>query len=279
MPKKVLPSERGAELREGLSKAELEELAAGDRVAHAFALFDLDRFPEKIRFVSLRRQGRPFAYLLIWYGDPSSPVVHWMGTSGSELLGKGLPKPPFVALVPPELGASVAWPVPVTRTPIEFWVCRHGRAARPERPQEARTATLARRLGPGDIGTLQRFSELHADTPFLTALSGLDLSRVRLWGALSESGGQRRLLSTARCIVEIPGVWVIGGVYTEPESRGRGLARAVMRAVVEDAHRAGADCALYVRADNRAAISAYAAVGFQKASVREWVDAGGGPPP
>jgi predicted GNAT family acetyltransferase len=55
----------------------------------------------------------------------------------------------------------------------------------------------------------------------------------------------------------------IGGVFTHPEYRGRGLARGVTGAVARDLVDAGVQLlALNVKQDNVPAIAAYRALGF-----------------
>ena len=278
----VVPTVRGPppkfELREGLGPEELSVLARDAPLDHAFALYDMERFSERVRFVTVREGGRPVSYLLIWYGDPSKPVVHWVGEAGWEALEKGLPVPPFVAIVPTKVAKRVAWPSPSTSHTIELWV-RRRHVAQPALPGHPGGTPRVRRLGPEDREALQRFAERHQDEPDLRALGGTDPGRARVYGALSANPEGEQLLALARSTVELPQVWFVGGVYTEPSHRGTGLGREVTWAVARAAHEAGADCALYVRSDNPAAIAAYTALGFQRVSLRTWVDAGAGPSP
>jgi uncharacterized protein len=63
----------------------------------------------------------------------------------------------------------------------------------------------------------------------------------------------------------LPEAVQIGGVWTPPEFRGRGYARAVVAASLLDARADGAGRAiLFTGDDNPAAISAYRALGFQR---------------
>src|ERR1700674_4517704 len=94
-------------LVEGIDREWLEAAARSDPIAHAWAVYDLDYSSERVRFVSLRQEGTPPAYPLIWYG-PDVPVVHWVGTPpGWSHLFAALPSRPMVAIVPP----SVAGPL------------------------------------------------------------------------------------------------------------------------------------------------------------------------
>lgn len=266
------------ELHEGIDPQELRSLAAPDPLPHAFALYDLDHYPDRIRFVSVREGGRLLAYLLIWYGEPGNPVVHWVGRAHPHLLVRGLPAPPFVALVPPEVAATVGAAVSA-RGKHGVLVMRRRLAAGPAPDPTVREGDLvARRLTPEDRPAVERFAEEHDEDAFLRSFRDVDLQRRRMYGAVSEDDPPR-LLSCARTSVELPALWVIGGVYTEPRARGRGLAQAVVGALVAEAATAGADAALYVREDNGAALRTYRSLAFRDEFRTVWIDAGGGAPP
>ncbi len=54
----------------------------------------------------------------------------------------------------------------------------------------------------------------------------------------------------------------IGGVFTLPEYRGRGIARALMYRLVEEIENSGRSAVLFVRTDNRSAIQLYRRLNF-----------------
>jgi predicted GNAT family acetyltransferase len=54
----------------------------------------------------------------------------------------------------------------------------------------------------------------------------------------------------------------IGGVYTAPEHRGHGVARALMHRLIEEIMVSGQSSVLFVRADNRSAIQLYRRLNF-----------------
>ena len=63
-----------------------------------------------------------------------------------------------------------------------------------------------------------------------------------------------------------PQAWLVEGVYTLPEARGRGFARAAMAAVAEAAATQSKLACLYVHLSNVPAINVYRRVGFQDVS-------------
>jgi uncharacterized protein len=54
----------------------------------------------------------------------------------------------------------------------------------------------------------------------------------------------------------------IGGVYTSPEYRNRGIGTTLMRTLMEEIEQAGKQCTLFVKRHNAPAISMYSKLGF-----------------
>ncbi len=80
-----------------------------------------------------------------------------------------------------------------------------------------------------------------------------------------------KLVSIAMTYLRLPEVWIVGGVYTRPEHRGRGYAKAVTSAVTRDAVVSGAIAMLHVREDNKPAIRVYRKLGYREAGKRFWL--------
>jgi GNAT superfamily N-acetyltransferase len=58
-------------------------------------------------------------------------------------------------------------------------------------------------------------------------------------------------------------VWQIGGVYTRPEERGKGIATVLMQAVIDHALKNGKTTCLFVKKANKAAIALYQKLGYE----------------
>ena len=253
-----------AAITAGIDGEWLRRMAEGDPVRHAWALWDLERFPDRVEFATLREDGDPTAYLLIWRGAPRVAVVHWVGESRDpQLLLAALPPRPLIAVVPEALGPAVVQ----RRGPAKLsavLLMRHERGF----PVPAARDGVARRLGPADTDALRAFGRAYPD--LLTApYASLDPGRERLFGAFHEG----RLAAVARAQVTLPAVWVIGGVYTAPGRRGLGLGFEVTRATVLAALSAGAIPALYVKEENVPAVRIYERLGFRLLERRAWIDA------
>jgi len=260
-------SHRDVTLRPTIDRPWLERAAAGDPVAHAFALWDLDRFPDRVRFVSVLRGEETTGYLLVWLGRPGV-VVHWFGGSEeADALAESLPPRPVVVVAPEELrdvverarGPARSYPVLVLSAP-------------PTRAPAAEPSSGAsRRLAPDDRSALLEL--ISGATDLVTSgYPAVDLGREVVWGVFDEG----RLAGVARATVTLPSVWILSGVFVHPSRRGRGLGHRLVRAVLADAGRAGVTVGLYVREDRPAAPAIYERAGFRLHGRRTWMDAGVG---
>ncbi|MEM2795591.1 MAG: GNAT family N-acetyltransferase, partial [Thermofilaceae archaeon] len=81
------------------------------------------------------------------------------------------------------------------------------------------------------------------------------------------------LASIASRYLTLRDVHIIGDVYTKPEYRGRGYAKAVTSEVTREAVSSGATALLHVEKNNEAAIKVYKSLGFKIISERPWINA------
>lgn len=236
-----------------------------DPVVHAFAVWDLLHAPDRVRFVSFRKGDATTGYLLIWQGNTSYPVVHWVDAPrASDELAEALPERPLVAVVPPHARAAVeAHRGPVRSYPVELLI--HPRST----PVSTEPSRTSRRLTPADANRLRDFVRTPNDL-LLSTYPAMDLATTHVVGSFE--GGD--LVAVGRAAVELPAVWILSGIYTHPDHRGRGHGTAVTAALTGAAHAEGAAGALYVRTDNAPARRAYATVGYRFHSERYWLDAG-----
>lgn len=251
----------GETLIEGIDRAWLEAEARRDPVSHAWAMWDIDHEAGRYRFVSLLRGGRTVGYLLNWYAG-GVPRAHWISTDPTDgLLALGLPLPPVIAIVPDRVADAVRGRFRTTQSlALDVLVCT-GRTLTPPDPR-------VRRLHAGDAPAL---AEMAARNPELEreGYLPLDLERLPVWGAFEAD----RLVAIARIAVQLPAIWIVTGVFTEPPFRGRGLGREVTAMATEAALAAGARAMLYVRADNAAAQTIYREIGYERVDRRTWIDA------
>ena len=249
------------ELRPTIDRRWLQRAAEAEPLTHAYALWDLDRTPEAIRFVSAVRGEETVGYLLIWLGLKDRPIVHWFGEGPAALaLLEGFPSPPFQAVVPPSVEPQLRSRYPEARSSALLLMEREPRGPG---------------IGPPNIHRLRR-TDLPALTellrrrpePELAGYAGLDPGAEAVWGAVEGT----QLVGVARASVRLPRVWVVGGVYVDPTRRNAGLGRALVGAVAEEAERSGAVAGLYVRREAGPALALYERLGFHEVGRRMRVD-------
>ena len=253
------------ELRPTIDRAWLEERSRAEPFVHAFALWDLDRTPEAIRFTSALREERTEGYLLIWHGRPPRVVVHWYGAGpAAEALVEALPPRPFIAVVPPEVRAAVEAARGAGRAfPIDI-LARSRNAPLPD-------SSGVRRLGAHDRRELWEWAQRQHD-PAAVGYPELDPDREPVWAGFE--GGE--IVAAAHAQVQLPGMWLLGGVYVTPEARARGWGAKVTAAAVREGEANGATVGLYVRQDRTPAVRLYARLGFHPIAHRVWLDLGAG---
>lgn len=245
------------ELRPTVDRRWLERRAEAEPLVHAHALWDLDRAPQSVRFVSVLRGETTVGYLLIWLGSPTRAIVHWYGpVASTRRLLEHFPAPPFGAFVPEEVVPLVIERYPAAAlAQLELMV----------RPRDADGAEgpPARRLTEGDRAELERFLSENPE-PLLSGYSGLDLAEEPAWGTFS----QGRLTGLTRASVRLGRLWIVSGVFVAPAHRRRGVGASLVGSAVREATRHGADAGLFVRSANPGARRLYERLGFRTVARR-----------
>ena len=255
------------DLRPTIDRAWLDRRSAQEPVEHAYAAWDLDRYPDRVRFVTAFERDTPVGYFLVWPGPAAVPVVHWYGGGAATgALARTLPDRPLVAIIPPEVRA----PVLTARGPgLEVPERILWRPRSPSPMSEGDPSV--RRLHPTDRPGLVALAREHPD-PETAAYPGLDLDTEPAWGAFQGD----RVMGVARAAVRLPREWVLGGVFVAPGARRRGLGERLVGSVIAAADAAGAGVGLYVREDRVAARRLYEHHGFRPVGRRLWLDLGAG---
>lgn len=249
------------EVRPTIDRQWLERAELAEPLTHAYALWDLERTPQVVRFVSAMRGEETVGYLLVWLGLRGRPVVHWFGGPDvTEVLLEALPTPPFIAVVPPEVEPVVVAAFPASRPSRLKMMLREPGGLRVQR-------AAVRRLGREDRPALAELVRAYGELE-LGGYEDLDPEEEPVWGLLEGS----RLVGVARAAVRLPRVWVLGGVFVVPARRGHGLGRALVSAAVEEAEHSGARAGLYVRDEPAPALRLYEELGFHEVGRRSWLD-------
>lgn len=253
-------------LRPTIDRRWLEAVAATDPITHAYALWDLDRLPDQVRFVSVLREGTMQGYLLIWQAPGRPPVVHWLAPPLPEVTA-ALPPRPLILVGPEEVrplvhharGPCVDYTVLLAAAPLG--------TNPPPTPLDAQVHRLTR----DHVSHLERLVR-ECNDPMVQGYTGRDPGSEVIFGGFEGNA----LVGVACASVRRPSVWFVSGVFVRPEHRNRGWGRAVTRAVMQEAERAGAPSALFVREDRVDARAVYDRLGFHPVARRAWLDCGTG---
>ena len=260
------------EFRPTIDRRWLEAAAARAPLDHAYAVWDLDRFPAVVDGWSAVHDGLTVGYALVWNGHPAFRVVHWFGAGPwADQLAERLPARPLVAIVPPDARE----PVLGARGPgREFPELLQFRPPDPLAAPRGTAPGVVRPLTAADGPTVQRWARRQraAET---NEYPGLDLTSERAWGAFDGDA----LVGVARAAIRLPTLWVIAGVFVDPIARGRGFGTGLVRAVVGAAADAKAATGLFVREDRSPARRLYSELGFRVVGERRWLDLGAGAEP
>jgi ribosomal protein S18 acetylase RimI-like enzyme len=259
------------ELRPTIDREWLDRAARLDPFSHAYALWDLDHAPYRVRFVSALDGGETVGYLLVWLGHPTRTVVHWVGSDPrARALADALPARPLVVIVP-EVFQDAAVAARGPARPLTVLLLAHEPSAEPRANVTSPPTVDVRRLERPDHPALVAFAERQTD-PVAGEYPALDPGEEWIWGAFDRGA----LIGAARAAVHLPEIWLLGGVYVDVSARGRGIGQALVGAALASAREARAKVGLYVREDRLQARRLYERMGFRPVGRRTWLDLGAG---
>jgi len=235
-----------------------------DPVNYAYLLYDLAVYPDVSKALLRVEDDVIVGYALAWFRFEPQTLI---------LYGKLIDVPLYEVL----RFKSLVW-IPFNEYPgVKHELLKYGSVsdehvmldmiATPDTfPWDATYGAECVRLKPSDVDALQKFWDS----------VGVRIPREVLLEALNDHVCygvfvDGRLVSVARTYVRTPRVWVVGGVFTHPDFRGRGFAKAVTAAVTREALLSGAYALLHVREDNYPAIRAYRRIGYELIGRRVWV--------
>jgi len=210
------------------------------------------------------------SYLLTWRG-PLVSSVHVWGSSCRELLNRMAVeplKPVYVELYSEdeELIEGIA-----TRL-MELGFKRvelrkfHDMVCSEETFEPSDNERLAMRLTTAHAELFRDYMD--SRNIRLTAREAHDiLSKMHYYGVIVGS----EIVSTSATCIRLPEVCIVCDVYTRPEFRGRGYAKAVSSAVTRRAVESGAVALLSVEVNNEPALKLYRGLGYRVARTRPWI--------
>ena len=216
---------------------------------------------DRVRFVTCGPPGRPLAYLLVWLGDPSHPVVHWVGSpqESVDLVAYLPPRPLSVAGSAAVVEVIATSRGAVTVTPLIRLV------ARPAGPVPLSDDPRVRTVLGADVDRLHAWAEHHPE-PMARGYARYDPNRHRnephAQDAVVGAFLGDRVVGAAFASVRLSSIWVINSVIVDEFARGQRLGTALTARLMEAARSAGAMAHLNVRETNAPARRVYARLGF-----------------
>jgi len=239
-----------------------------DVIRHVFAFYDIQHEPEHTTAYAAFEDENLKGYILIYTALDFPSVVLECEKDTAEKLIEYAPENRFIMHAPPDLLTVIKRKFPSTKHYVEDWMLiKKGEA-------NSFGSKLVRRLWTeDDASMLAVLLSSREDRPRGTVKKYIDwISKTPIYGVFMNDA----LVSYAGSFIQLPQVWMIGGVYTHPNHRNRGCATLATSAVTEEALKRAEAAALFVRSDNYPAIRVYEKIGYKKIGEKLWVDVGTG---
>jgi len=242
-----------------------------DVLRHVFAFYDIQHEPDCTTMYAAFENGSLKGYILIYTALEFPSVILECETDTAEKLVHYAPENHFIMHVPLNLLPIIKRKFPRAKCYVEDWMLVKSddaiffrskllRRLRTEDDASKLAMLLSSRKG-RTTGTVKKYVEL--------------ISKQPIYGVFVNG----ELISYAGSFIQLPQVWMIGGVYTHPKHRSKGCATLATSAVTEEALKNAEAAALFVRSDNYSAIKIYEKIGYKKIGEKLWIDAGTGMKP
>jgi len=238
-------------------------LYLSDPTIHAYLLYDLVYELERTDAAFEVEGDEVVGYLLVWWG-PRAAAVHLWGRAEGLVDGVPCSSRAVVVVHTRELLERVRG---FLAPKGELEVREHLEMVVDERGFAPHPAGEAVRLRPDDERHVRALLELMGWQDLGEGEVKRLLARNRYYGIFAGE----RLVSVAGTHLRTPEVWVVGNVYTHPDYRGRGYAKAVTSAVTRDALSSGARALLHAAEGNEPAIRVYRSLGYEVVGRKPWV--------
>jgi len=242
-----------------------------DVVRHVFAFYDIQHEPEHTTMYAAFENGSLRGYILIYTALEFLSVGLECESDTAEKLIEYTPEDRSIIHAPPNLLPIINRKFPLAKHYVENWMLvKRDEASFLE-------SKLVRRLHTDDDASrLAALLSSRKDRPTRTVKRCIDLiNKQTIYGVFVNG----KLVSYAGSFIQLPQVWMIGGVYTYPEYRNKGYATLATSAVTEESLENAEAAALFVRSNNYSAIKVYEKIGYRKIGEKLWVDVGTGMKP
>ena len=240
-------------------------------IKHVFALYDLQHDPNHTIMHAALENGNLKGYILIYTALQFPSVILECENNFATQLLEYAPKNLFIIHAPPETLPVIKSKFKDAKHYIENWML-----VKREEVNFFKSDFVRRLHSENDTHKLFTLLSSRQDRRAGTLQNSLELIRkMPTYGVFIKN----ELVSYASSFLQLPEVWMIGGVYTHPNHRNKGYATLATSAVTEEALKNSESAALFVRSDNYPAIRVYEKIGYRKIGEKLWVDVGTGMKP
>jgi RimJ/RimL family protein N-acetyltransferase len=241
-----------------------------DVIRHVFAFYDIQYDPEHTTMYAVFRNEKLKGYILIYSALRYPSVILECASRDAERLIKYAPEDNFIVHTSPNLLPIIESRFFSAKHYLENWMLIKKNKANFFRSE------FVRRMHGEDSSKLEALLSNREDRSTVLMRRYKELiDKMPLYGVFING----ELVSCAGSFIQLPQVWMIGGVYTNPDHRSKGYATLATSAITEEASKNAESAALFVRSDNYPAIRIYEKVGYEKIGEKLWVDVGTGQKP
>lgn len=235
---------------------------------HVFALYDIQHDPQHTTMYVAFENGNLRGYILIYTATDVPSIILECEEAVADTLIEHAPRNNFIVHTSTNLLPSVHRKFPNGKCYVENWMLvKAGKA------HYHRSEIVKRLHTQDDASRLAGLLSSRRDRPKRTLKKYIEwITKMPVHGVFMKG----KLVSYAGSFLQLPQVWMIGGVFTQPQHRNKGYATLAVSAITEEALRKAEAAALFVRSDNYSAIKIYEKIGYRKIGEKLWVDVGTG---
>jgi RimJ/RimL family protein N-acetyltransferase len=250
------------------NKQRLLDLLKSDPIRHVFALYDIQYKPENTTVHAAFENGDLRGYILTYTAMEFPSIILECKPNAAGRLIEYATEKKFVMHAPPNLLPIIKKRFSKAKHYIEDWML-----VRKDHANFFQSEHVRRLHAQEDASKLHTLLESREDRNPESIKRYFDwMSRMPLYGIFINN----ELVSYAGSFVQLPQIWMIGGVYTSPKHRNKDYATQATSAITQEALKKAETAALFVRSDNYPAIKAYEKIGYKKIGEKLWVDVGTG---
>jgi len=227
-----------------------------DVVRHVFAFYDIQYEPDHTTAYAAFENENLKGYILIYTALEFPSVILECESFVAQRLIEYAPENRFIVHAPPNLLPVIKSRFPNAKHYIEDWML-----AKKGEIHFFRSELVRRLYTEDDASRLAELLSTREERPSGTVKRYVDwITKMPIYGVFVND----ELVSYAGSFLQLPQVWMIGGVYTHPNRRNRGYATLATSTVTEEALKHAEAAALFVRSDNYPAIRVYEKIGYNK---------------